>query len=264
MRSASPPCSRKRGYRRAPTTQASQPSCAPRCRSGGRPSNGIVVATIAFGMGIDKADVRYVYHYAQPKSLEAYAQETGRAGRDGEPSVCEMFACPDDRATLENFTYGDTPAREGIAQLVARGLRRRRDLRPRRDRARCPTRRAAARAPDRAHLPRAGRLPSRGDPVLRRLPHQADLRPRCGLRLARRRPWLVPTRRHRPRGGGTHLADARSRGCRRRPRPGPGANRQCARLARVGGARRAATLGRAAPLPHRAPPRGPAPRSSRI
>jgi ATP-dependent DNA helicase RecQ len=82
-------------------------------------ATGIVVATIAFGMGIDKSDVRYVYHYAQPKSLEAYAQETGRAGRDGEPSLCDFFACPDDQATLENFTYGDTPDRGGLERLVA-------------------------------------------------------------------------------------------------------------------------------------------------
>jgi ATP-dependent DNA helicase RecQ len=79
----------------------------------------IVVATIAFGMGIDKADVRYVYHYAQPKSLEAYAQETGRAGRDGAPSTCDFFACPDDLATLENFVYGDTPDRGALTRLVA-------------------------------------------------------------------------------------------------------------------------------------------------
>ena len=81
-------------------------------------ADAIVVATIAFGMGIDKSNIRYIYHFNLPKSLENYSQEIGRAGRDGKDSICEMLACGDDVTALENFTYGDTPDAASVYAIV--------------------------------------------------------------------------------------------------------------------------------------------------
>lgn len=77
-----------------------------------------IVATIAFGMGIDKKDIRRVIHYDLPKSIENYSQEIGRAGRDGKLSLCEVLANRDSLNVLENFVYGDTPEKHAIAELL--------------------------------------------------------------------------------------------------------------------------------------------------
>lgn len=83
----------------------------------------VVLATNAFGMGVDKANIRFVMHTQIPRTLEAWAQEIGRAGRDGEPSLCELIYFEEDVAIQQNFINWANPSREYLVGVyeVLRG-----------------------------------------------------------------------------------------------------------------------------------------------
>ena len=69
-------------------------------------------------MGIDKANIRNIMHFDIPSSVEGYSQQIGRAGRDGKPSICLIYLCPEDFYLRNIFTYGDLPSEKSVRHLL--------------------------------------------------------------------------------------------------------------------------------------------------